>query len=119
MKQLFILLAAAAGLLAADATGTWTGTFTPTGEDARPAHLVLKQQGAVLTGTAGPNSADQRAIQKGKIEDGVLTFEVADSGMVMKFVLRQEGDELKGDVSRDRDGEHQTAKVAVRRSPQH
>jgi len=118
MRKLLILLVAATGLLASDATGTWTGTFTPDGEDARPAHLVLKQEGTVLTGTAGPNSEDQREIAKGKVEGGVVTFEVALKDTTMKFVLHLEGDELTGEISREYEGQHQTAKVAVRRNPQ-
>ncbi len=117
MRHLAILLVTATGLLAADATGTWTGTFTPEGDQPGPAHLVLKQEGAVLTGTAGPSADDQREIQQGKIADGVLTFEIQGKDTTMKFVLRLEGDELKGDVTREHDGEQQTAKLSVRRRP--
>jgi len=119
MRHLLILLVAASGLLAADVTGTWTGTFTPSGEEAGPAHLVLKQAGTVLTGTAGPSPEEQREIQHGKVENGVLTFEVTGKDTTMKFVLHQEGEELKGEATRESDGQHQSASVAVHRSPQH
>ena len=33
----------------------------------------------------------------------------------MKFALKLEGEEIKGDVSRERDGQKQTAKIAVKR----
>ena len=119
MKQLLILLVAATSLLAADATGTWTGTFTPSGKEEGPALLVLKQQGTALTGTAGPNSDEQREIQHGKVENGVLTFEISGEEATMKFVLHQKGDDLEGEATRESDGQHQTAKLAVHRSPQH
>ena len=116
MRHILLFLTTAIGLLAADATGTWTGTFTPTGDQSGPAHLVLKQDGTKLTGTAGPRPDEQHEIQNGKAEDGVLTFEVSAGKGTMKFVLKQDGDEIKGDISRDHDGEQQTAKLAVTRS---
>jgi hypothetical protein len=41
---------------------------------------------------------------------------VAGEVTVMKFVLKLEGDEMTGDVSRERDGQVQTAKLAVKRA---
>ncbi|WP_321471788.1 hypothetical protein [uncultured Paludibaculum sp.] len=115
----FALFAAAAVMLAADATGTWTGTFTVKGDgdspEPRPALLVLKQDGDKLTGTAGPNADEQHPIEKGVIADGKITFEVAAGESIMKFALVLNGDEISGDIQRDRDGEHQTAKLAVKR----
>ncbi len=113
----FALFAASAILLAADATGTWTGTFTVNGDspEPRPALLVLKQDGDRLTGTAGPDASQQMPIEKGKVEDGKLTFEVAAGESIMKFALVLNGDELSGEIQRERDGEHQTAKLAVKR----
>ena len=115
MKQILLLIFAAS-LMAADASGTWTGTLT---RDDNPepgsAYLVLKQEGAKLTGTAGPNVGEQHAIENGKAENGNLTFEVPTGGGVMKFALKQEGDEIKGDLTRERDGQSQTAKLAVKR----
>jgi len=115
MKSILLLALAACGLMAADATGTWTGTFTPDGQEPGTAHLVLKQDGAALTGTAGPNTGEQHEIRNGKAEDGKITFEVAGESGTMKFVLNQTGDEIKGDVRREHDGQVQTAKLAVTR----
>jgi hypothetical protein len=116
MKYLLVLITTAAALLASDATGTWTGTLSPEGQESGPARLVLKQEGAKLTGTAGPGTDEQHEIQNGKVEDGKITFEIAHEEGTMKFVLKQEGDEIKGEVSRQHEGEHQTAKLAVKKS---
>lgn len=116
MKYILALALTAMGLLAADATGTWTGTFAPNGQEQGPAQLVLKQDGAKLTGTAGPGPNEQHEIQNGRSEDGKITFEVATGSGTMKFILKQNGDEIKGDVSREGEGQVQTAKVAVTRS---
>jgi hypothetical protein len=119
MKYALCLLFTAATLMAADATGKWTGTLTFRTEDGSerpgPAHLELKQEGTKLTGTAGPNLDDQHPIQNGKAENGSLTFELQQENGTMKFALNHEGDELKGDVKREREGETQTAKLAVKR----
>ena len=96
--------------------GNWTGTLTPTGGEPVPAHLVLKQEAGKLTGTAGRDSNQQRPIQNGKAGNGNLTFEVATDNAVMKFSLKQEGDEISGDVTREREGQTQTAKLAVKRT---
>jgi hypothetical protein len=118
MKYIALLTLAAAGLFAADATGTWTGTLTMEGAaQPGPAHLVLKQDGANLTGTAGPSAAQQQPIQNGKAENGRLTFEVpSGGGGLMKFTLKHEGDDIAGDVSRERGGQTQAAKLAVKRA---
>ena len=121
MKKLMVLFAfTVVSLIAADATGTWTGTLTDAtsagGDKPGPAYLVLKQEGTKLTGTAGPNANSQRPIQNGKAEDGNLTFEVVLSeGRTMKFTLKHEGDEIKGDIRGEGGGETKTAKLAVKR----
>lgn len=117
MKHLLLILCTALTLSAADANGKWTGTLTPDGESDKilPAHLVLKQEGDKLTGTAGPNADERHTIQNGKAEDGNLTFEVPTGETIMRFTLKLEGDEIKGTITRERDGKTQTAKLAVKR----
>jgi hypothetical protein len=120
MKPILVLVFAAASLLAADATGKWTGTLTIVsaygGDNPGPALLVLQQDGAKLTGTAGPDVNSQLPIQNGKAENGTLTFELAPaSGAIIKFVLKLDGDEIKGDIEGDRGGQKQTGKLAVKR----
>ena len=118
MKLILSLVLAATGLLAADATGTWTGNLTRDNGEAGPAHLILKQDGTKVTGTAGPGVDEQRAIQNGKAEDGKVIFEITTENATMKFVLKQEGDAITGDVSRESNGETQRAKLAVTRRKQ-
>lgn len=119
MKHIILLTFAVVSLIAADATGTWTGTLiVPTsdgGEKSSPARLVLKQDGAKLTGTAGPDASEQRAIENGKAENGNLAFEVPNGETTMKFSLKQEGDQINGQITREREGRTQTAKLSVKR----
>jgi hypothetical protein len=85
-----VFVSTAVTLIAADATGTWTGTFVPTGPEAGAVHLILKQEGTKLTGTVGPRAEDQHEIQNGKAIDGKLTFDVVVKDATMKFMLHQE-----------------------------
>lgn len=118
--MLHVLLVALTSLTlaAADATGKWSGNLIISDGDGqpRPAYLVLKQEGVTLTGTAGPDASDQRPIQNGKADNGALTFELATDNAVMKFTLTQDGDVISGDVTREREGQTQTAKLSVKRA---
>jgi hypothetical protein len=119
LKALLLLtLASALTAMAADVTGTWTGDLVSQrdGEERKsPAHIVLKQEGTQLTGTAGPGPDEQHPILKGKIEGSKLTFEVEREGSVISFVLTQENDDIKGDITMQRDGGTRTAKLALKR----
>jgi hypothetical protein len=118
MKLVLAIALAASMLGAADATGTWAGSLTISGGEGRTlsAHLVLKQEGQTVTGTAGPNATEQQPIQNGKVENDQLTFELPMQESVMKFALKQSGDELTGDVTREREGQTQRATVALKRA---
>ena len=121
MRLLIALFAAALCLSAGDVSGKWSGTATvknPEGETRDAAiFLVLTQSGTEVTGTAGENEDDQRAIKDGKLENDELTFRVEvtqDSGETRVFTakLKLTGDKLEGDVSRN-DG--LSAKVSLKK----
>ena len=71
-------------LIAADVTGTWSGTAKIKREDgadgADSVYLMLKQQGATVAGSIGRDSSDQQPIEKGKMEGDQITFEVSREG---------------------------------------
>ena len=90
-----------------DLTGTWAGSFIMTVEGQTKddvAHMVLKQTGTELTGTAGPNADQQWAIQKGKVEGNKATFEVLADGPILKFELTLVDGHLKGNATGDLEG---------------
>jgi hypothetical protein len=119
MKFLLLSMFAAMSLIAADASGRWSGTMTVNRSDGsereNPALLVLKQAGAKLTGTAGPNADEQHPIENGTVQNGTLKFDLPNGDTVMHFDLKHDGDEIKGNITRERDGQTQTAKLAVKR----
>ena len=48
----------------------------------------FKQDGAKLTGSAGPVASDRHPIQKGVIDGDRVTFEVVDGGAIIAFDLK-------------------------------
>ena len=101
MMRLVILLAVCAGLcLAADVTGTWSGTLAVHGNE-MPGYMVLTQKGASVTGTAGADAERQHRIEKGTAEADQVTIEARPGPALLKFVMKQRADKLSGEVFED------------------
>lgn len=120
-KLLCCLMFSVLALGAAELTGKWSGSFDITnsnGEtEADTAYMSLKQDGGEVTGTAGPNTEKQMAIQKGKLEGQKLTFEVRmDDGGLLVFDLTFDGSSIEGDVKgTGGGGEQMSAKTKLKR----
>jgi len=123
MKRLIgvagLVLLLATGLLAAeDLTGKWSGSFTMTRDGQTKddtVYMVLKQSGAELTGTAGPNVNQQWPILKGKIEGAKVTFEVQTDEPLIQFELTLADGHLKGDARAEHQGRSMKAVVDAQR----
>lgn len=125
MKTLAVLCAlfvAVAAISMADTNveGKWTGSFLMKtgGGESHDSTIVLnlKQEGATITGTAGPSEDQQWPISKGKIDGGKITMEVQSDGPLIKFELVLEGEHLKGDAHASHEGEELTAKLDATRA---
>ena len=125
MSALASVFALLVGLLVqapASVTGTWEGTFSffRDGQlvDTDPVSMVLKQDGATLTGTAGPNAGRQFPITKVKFkaakEGTTMAFEVEAGSLVLWFDLKLENGIIKGLASGEKNGEKQTAQVELK-----
>jgi hypothetical protein len=104
-------------LLAADVTGTWTGTGKLPDREVT-AHLILKQQGSTITGSIGGSESDQQPIAAGKIEGDQVTMEVpaGNGSYKVSLKLAADGNTLKGEVLRERDGETLKVMLEVKRT---
>lgn len=114
-----LLLFLAPAMAAEDLSGKWNGSFiiTMDGETRDDvAYLVLKQNGAELTGTAGPNEQQQWAILKGKVEGNKVTFEVQTDEPLLKFELTLVDGHLKGEAKAEHEGKTMKAAVDVTRT---
>src|SRR3954447_1507138 len=103
LKAVLLSAVLALAASAADVTGTWSGSLKIMGPDGQnqddTIHMILKQDGAKLTGTAGPNAAEQLPIDKGVVEGNKVTMELAVPKGAFKFDVTLDGDHLKGDVT--------------------
>jgi len=103
-------------------TGAWTGTvvFKVDGEAREdPLHVVLKADGNVLAGTAGPDADRQYRINNGKVistkDTTLVTFEVIVSGVHMALDLKLVEGALKGAAAIEgEDGRRHTATVDLK-----
>src|SRR5260370_28786786 len=91
---------------AQNASGKWSGSFDITLHDGSvkkdTAWLNLKEDGNVLTGTAGPNEEQQSEIKEGKANGPGVQFSVErQGGMRLIFDLHLDGDHLKGVANGD------------------
>jgi hypothetical protein len=103
-------------------TGAWTGSVvSKTDGETRqdPFHVVLKQDGGALTGTAGPDADRQYRINNGKVtaaKDTIsLTFEVIVNGVHLALDLKLVDNALKGAAAIEgEDGHRYTANVDLK-----
>ena len=119
--KLFLLVAismfgATAGVQAQQTvSGRWQGSFDIPGPGGSTQHdtayLILEQNGAEVTGSAGSNEERQLTFHDGRFENSTLTFAFDVRGTTVHFSLVLEGDHLRGTATGlppDR-----TAKIAV------
>lgn len=117
MKSFLILfLSITTTAMAADLSGTWAGSFkTEGGEHDIPQLITLKQQGQVLTGSAGPNAGEQYPIENGRVDSGKATFEVTTGEWKFTYNLTADGDALAGDLKLESPTDRRMAKVKLTR----
>ena len=85
----------AAGALAADVTGTWTGeTKGPDGSSFQLT-FTFKQDGNTLTGTVQVPQSDPLPITNGKVDGNKFTFDDSFNGTTIHHDCTVDGDSIK------------------------
>jgi len=113
-----VTLLAAVCASAADFSGKWSGS-SPDDKSLGTVVAVLKQDGTMLTGSAGPNESRQFAIITGKADGDHLTFEVKMGGGIIRFDLTAVASELRGSMRVfEDDGHTDSATIVLRRISQ-
>ena len=81
-------------------SGRWQGSFDIPSPAGVPQHdtafLILEQDGAGVTGSAGRNEQMQTPLSNGSFSNGTLTFNLAVRGTTVAFRLVLHGDRLQG-----------------------
>ena len=102
----------------ADPTGTWKCETDVMGQK-RESTLKLKLDGGKLTGTVTWADKKESKVENAKIKDGELTYsvvrELMDQTFTIKYVLKVEGDALKGKSEADFGGETRSFDVEGKR----
>jgi hypothetical protein len=108
------------GTRPANVSGAWSGDWE-VGPDGGPGphYMILKQDGANVTGTAGPTADMQMAIQNGKFANGTLTFEISiPEGPMLRFEFKPAGDNMPGTAVLIMNGTEHKLKLAAKRVSQ-
>ena len=85
---------------AADLSGKWVGAIEIAGQSSpQPLILILKQDGAALSGTAGPTAANQRELSNGKVEGDTISFDIPAGRNKLHAKLSLVSDRLVGDAT--------------------
>ena len=100
MRLMMMLILCVGTCLAADVTGKWSGTLS-LGNGEMPGYMVLAQKGAVVTGTAGGGPQMQHPIVRGTVEADEVEIEARPGPALLKFVMKQQGEKLSGEVFED------------------
>jgi hypothetical protein len=116
MNELAVALLLMLSSMAADVSGKWTGTFSVPGSDHKePQLFTLKQDGRKLTGSGGPDAAEQYPIANGRVDDDVVRFDLSTDNWTFTYDLKRVGQELNGDLLlKSKEGDTRTARVTLR-----
>ena len=104
--------------VAADVSGTWTGTFSVPGSDHKePQYFLLQQNGKKLTGSGGPDAVEQYPLVNGSIEGEAASFELSTGDWKFNYELRTVGQEMKGTLYlKSKEGDSRTAQVTLKKA---
>ena len=112
-----LFLVGAVAAMAADLTGHWSGSFKAEGADhAIPQLLILKQQGRILSGSAGPDASEQYPIENGRVDGNKASFAVTTAEWRFLYNLTVGENSLSGELTLESTGERRTARVALSRT---
>lgn len=105
----------------ADVSGKWLGRIEITAPGGNVEHdtalLLLKQQGASITGSIGRSEAQQSPIEAGSMEGADAHFIIRiHDGMAMTFHLHLDGDLLQGEAISETPEGKMNAKVIASRN---
>ena len=89
------MMLGAATAMAADLTGTWTGTANTPDGGGMQLTFTFKQDGATLTGSVQLPGNDPIAISNGKVDGDKFTFDDSFNGITIHHDCTVNGDTIK------------------------
>jgi hypothetical protein len=118
MKALGLILLLTVATAASDVSGKWTGNFAVPGSDHKePQFFILTQDGSKLTGSGGPDSAEQYPITDGSVDGETVRFQLATDSWAFQYDLKRNGQEMTGELLlKNKDGDSRTAQVKLKKA---
>ena len=116
MRILVVPLLFIFGLAVGDVTGNWHGSFRVDGGDHDvPQLLLLKQDGAKLTGTGGPDATERYPISNGQVSGDRVTFEITTGEWKFFYDLKDSGLEMNGKLVLKSANDSRNAEVILKK----
>ena len=117
-KTIAVVLLLTMPAIAGDLTGKWSGAFKADGADHDvPQLFIFKQDGNKLTGSGGPNQSEQYPIEDGKVDGGLVRFEITTGEWKFTYSLKASDAKLAGDLELKSVNNRRTARVNLSRTP--
>jgi hypothetical protein len=105
------------GLAVGDVSGNWHGSFRVDGGDHDvPQLLLLKQEGAKLTGTGGPDATERYPISNGQVSGDHVTFELTTGEWKFSYDLKDSGLEMNGKLVLKSANDSRSAEVTLKKA---
>ena len=117
MRILLLALLFIHGLAVGDVSGNWNGSFRVDGGDHDvPQLLLLKQDGAKLTGTGGPDETERYPISNGQVNGDRVTFELTTGDWKFFYDLKTSGLKMSGKLVLKSANDNRSAEVTLKKT---
>jgi hypothetical protein len=117
MRMLVPALLFIFGLAISNVSGNWNGSFRVDGGDHDvPQLLLLKEDGARLTGTGGPDATERYPISNGQVNGDRVTFELTTGDWKFFYDLKNAGLQMSGKLLLKSANDSRTAEVTLKKA---
>ena len=117
MRMLVPALLFIFGLAVGNVSGNWNGSFRVDGGDHDvPQLLLLKEDGAKLTGTGGPDATERYPISNGQVNGDRVTFELTTGDWKFFYDLKNAGLQMSGKLLLKSANDSRTAEVTLKKA---
>jgi len=117
MRIVLLALLFIIGLAVGDLSGNWNGSFRVDGGDQDvPQLLLLKEDGANLTGTGGPDATERYPISNGQVDGNRVTFELTTGDWKFFYDLKNSGLQMSGKLVLKSANDRRSAEVTLKKA---
>jgi hypothetical protein len=117
MRLLVVALLSILAFAVGDVSGNWHGSFRVDGGDHDvPQLLFLKEDGATITGTGGPDTTERYPISNGQVNGDHVTFELTTGDWKFFYDLKNSGLRMSGRLVLKSANDSRKAQVTLERA---